>query len=95
MKKFTLFFIFFYFIFNIEGNAYAEEKKYKYSDKTIIDSVSKMTVADVMNKPGSLEEITSNEDGVQYHFIIRYNNVDGIVPVVCFVSSKSTTCRVP
>ena len=24
MKKFTLFFIFFYFIFNIEGNAYAE-----------------------------------------------------------------------
>ena len=54
-----------------------------------------MTVADVMNKPGSLEEITSNEDGVQYHFIIRYNDVDGIVPVICFVSSKSTTCRVP
>ena len=24
MKKFTLFFIFFYFIFNIEGNAYAQ-----------------------------------------------------------------------
>ena len=77
------------------GNAYTEEKKYKYSDKTIIDSVSKMTVADVMNKSASLEEITSNEDGVQYHFIIRYNDVDGIVPVVCFVSSKSTNCRVP
>ena len=77
------------------GNAYTEEKKYKYSDKTIIDSVSKMTVADVMNKSASLEEITSNEDGVQYHFIIRYNDVDGIVPVVCFVNSKSTTCRVP
>ena len=79
----------------LSGNAYAEEKKYKYSDKTIIDSVSKMTVADVMNKSASLEEITSNEDGVQYHFIIRYNDVDGIVPVVCFVSSKSTNCRVP
>ncbi|MBD1135988.1 hypothetical protein IDH35_00055 [Pelagibacterales bacterium SAG-MED49] len=26
MKKFTLFFIFFYFIFNIEGNAYAHDK---------------------------------------------------------------------
>ena len=27
MKKFTLFFIFFYFIFNIEGNAYAKDVK--------------------------------------------------------------------
>ena len=79
----------------LSGNAYAEEEKYKYSDKTIIDSVSKMTVADVMNKSGTLEEITSNEDGVQYHFIIRYNDVYGIIPVVCFVSSESTNCRVP
>ena len=77
------------------ANVYAEEKKYKYNDKTIINNVSKMTVADVMNKAASLEEITSNEDGVQYHFIFRYNDVEGIVPVVCFVSSKSTTCRVP
>ena len=76
-------------------NVYTEEKKYKYNDKTIINNVSKMTVADVMNKAASLEKITSNEDGVQYHFIIRYNDVDGVVPVVCFVSSKSTTCRVP
>ena len=77
------------------ANVYAEEKKYKYNDKTIINNVSKMTVADVMNKAASLEEITSNEDGVQYHFIFRYNDVEGVVPVVCFVSSKSTTCRVP
>ena len=27
MQKFTLFFIFFYFIFNIEGNAYAKDVK--------------------------------------------------------------------
>ena len=74
---------------------FAEEKKYKYNDKHINDKISKMTVADVMNNKASLEEITSNEDGVQYHFIFRYNDVDGIVPVVCFVSSKSTTCRVP
>ena len=76
-------------------NVYAEEKKYKYNDKTIINNVSKMTLADAMNKAKSLKEITSNEDGVQYHFIFRYNDVEGIVPVVCFVSSKSTTCRVP
>jgi len=30
MKKFTLFFIFFYFIFNIEGNAYAKKEKPKW-----------------------------------------------------------------
>ena len=76
-------------------NVFAEEKKYKYSDKYIKEKISKLTLADVMNKAASLEEITSNEDGVQYHFIIRYDDVDGIVPVVCFVSSKSTTCRVP
>ena len=76
-------------------NVYAEEKKYKYNDKTIINNVSKMTLADAMNKAKSLKEITSNEDGVQYHFIFRYNDVEGVVPVVCFVSSKSTTCRVP
>ena len=77
------------------ANVYAEEKKYKYNDKTIINNVSKMTLADAINKAESLKEITSNEDGVQYHFIFRYNDVEGIVPVVCFVSSKSTTCRVP
>ena len=32
MKKFTLFFIFFYFIFNIEGNAYAEVINLKCSE---------------------------------------------------------------
>ena len=37
MKKFTLFFIFFYFIFNIEGNAFSAElstkKNLKKSNK--------------------------------------------------------------
>jgi|TARA_B110000483_G_C17795397_1_gene389183 hypothetical protein len=92
MKK-LLSIIFVSFLLSV--NIFAEEKKYKYSDKYIKEKISKLTLADVMNKAASLEEITSNEDGVQYHFIIRYDDVDGIVPVVCFVSSKSTTCRVP
>lgn len=35
MKKFTIFFIFFYFIFNIEGNAYANKISYicQYENK--------------------------------------------------------------
>ena len=55
-----------------------------------------MTVADIIAKqPGALQEITSNEDGVQYHFFMNMKEVSGPIPIVCFVSSKSTTCRVP
>ena len=80
---------------SLSVNVVAEENTHKNTDKFIKDKISKMTVAEVINEKASLEEITSNEDGVQYHFIIRYNNVDGVVPVVCFISSKSTSCRVP
>ena len=55
-----------------------------------------MTVADIIDMaPGALQEITSNEDGVQYHFFMNMKEVSGPIPIVCFVSSKSTTCRVP
>jgi len=92
MKKLTYIF-FFMFFFNV--SVFADENTRKNTDNFIKDRISKMTVTDVINEKATLEEITSNEDGVQYHFFIRYNNVDGVVPVVCFVSSKSTTCRVP
>ena len=81
----------------LSGNANAEEKKHKSTSKHIRDNVSKMTLAEIIQKTpiSSLTEITSNNSGVQYHFFVNWDDVDGIVPIVCFVNSKSTTCRVP
>ena len=80
---------------NAYGNTLLETKK-SPADKLVRDYFSKMTVADIIAKqPGALQEITSNEDGVQYHFFMNMKEVSGPIPIVCFVSSKSTTCRVP
>ena len=83
----------------LSGSVYAAEfikNKKKSTDKFVRDYFSQKTVADIIAMaPLALQEITSNEDGVQYHFFISMKEVSGRIPVVCFVSSKSTTCRVP
>ena len=78
------------------GDVIAEEKKIKASDKIINDFFKNKTVADIIElAPTSLQEITSNEDGVQYHFFVNMKETSAKVPVICFVNSKSTVCRVP
>tara|TARA_B110000444_G_scaffold138546_1_gene130076 strand:+ start:926 stop:1213 length:288 start_codon:yes stop_codon:yes gene_type:complete len=82
----------------LSSNVYGAKLETKKSpaDKSVRDYFSKMTVADIIDMaPGALQEITSNEDGVQYHFFMNMKEVSGPIPIVCFVSSKSTTCRVP
>ena len=80
----------------LSGSASADEKKIKASDKIINDFFKNKTVADIIElAPTSLQEITSNEDGVQYHFFVNMKETSEKVPVICFVNSKSTVCRVP
>ena len=82
--------------FLFSGSAIAEEKKIKASDKIINDFFKNKTVADIIElAPTSLQEITSNEGGVQYHFFVSMKETSAKVPVICFVNSKSTVCRVP
>ena len=82
------------FLFIVKG--IADEKKIKASDKIINDFFKNKTVADIIElAPTSLQEITSNEDGVQYHFFVSMKETSAKVPVICFVNSKSTVCRVP
>ena len=78
------------------GSVYGEKVKYDASDKFVKDYFDQMTVADIMSMDsGSLQNITSNEYGVQYHFLMNMNEVSGPVSVICFVDIKSTICRVP
>ena len=80
----------------LSGNAYAAEEMHKNNSKYVKDIVSKLTVAKIIaDAPASLREITTNEDGVQYHFLITMKNVVGQITVICFINSKSTNCRVP
>ena len=80
----------------LSGGASTDEKKVKASDKIINDFFKNKTVADIIElAPLSLQEITSNEDGVQYHFFVNMKETSAKVPVICFVNSKSTVCRVP
>ena len=68
----------------------------KPSDKYVKDYVSKMSVADIIAMdPGALQNITANEGGVQYHFFMRMKGISGSIPIICFISIKSTACRVP
>ena len=79
------------------SNAYSDDKMYSPSDDFVKNYFSKMTVADVMimGTPNALTQISANAVGVQYHFIISMKKVTGPVPVICFVSSTATKCRVP
>ncbi|MDB3960336.1 hypothetical protein N9387_00330 [Candidatus Pelagibacter sp.] len=81
----------------MSGNAYADDKKYKLSDKIIKDYFKNMTVADIieMAPSDSLQEITTNSYGVQYHFFIPMKQTSKRVPVICFINSKISNCRVP
>ena len=93
--KFFLQIIILVFIFF--SNVHSEEKMYSPSDDFVKNYFSKMTVADliIMGSPNALTQISSNAEGVQYHFIISMKKVTGPVPVICFVNSTKTTCRVP
>ncbi len=72
------------------------ERMYSNTSKYVKDIVSNLTVAKIIEQaPASLQEITTNEDGVQYHFFMDMKNVVGKIPVICFINSKSTVCRVP
>ena len=79
------------------SNAYSDDKMYSPSDDFVKNYFSNMTVADVMimGTPNALTQISTNADGAQYHFIISMKKVTGPVPVICFVSSTVTKCRVP
>ena len=109
MKKFTLFFIFFYFIFNIEGNAFSADfntlkknlekeklkKKELTKEKITDDWLKNKTVTD-LEKLGFLyrtDRVTTTEDSVQYYLGKQMS--DGYVRVICFVVPKKTICRLP
>ena len=99
MKKFTLFFIFFYFIFNIEGNAYSDEKKSNNKRKEIPSEWLKdKTVNDLLRNgfglyQGNGSEITTTENSVQYHL---GTYIDGkFQMVICLVDVKKTICKLP
>tara|TARA_B100000787_G_C16123641_1_gene263913 strand:+ start:405 stop:689 length:285 start_codon:yes stop_codon:yes gene_type:complete len=79
------------------SSTYSDEKIYGPSDQFVKNYFSKMTVADiiVLASPNALTHITSNSEGVQYHFIISMKKVTDPVPVICFVNIKLSTCRVP
>ena len=99
MKKFTLFFIFFYFIFNIEGNAFSadfntlkknrEKEKLKKKELTL----EKVTDLKILKFTHSLKNNTTTEDSVQYYLYKSFDN--GSVHVICFVDPKKTICRLP
>jgi len=98
MKKFTLFFIFFYFIFNIEGNAFSAElsTKKKLTRKEITNEWLKnktVTNLKLLGFAYRLEFITSTEDSVQYY--LSKSTESGSVRVICFVDPKKTICRLP
>ena len=98
MKKFTLFFIFFYFIFNIEGNAFSAElsTKKKLTRKEITNEWLKnktVTNLKLLGFAYRLEFITSTEDSVQYY--LSKSTESGLVRVICFVDPKKTICRLP
>ena len=98
MKKFTLFFIFFYFIFNIEGNAFSAElsTKKKLTRKEITNEWLKNKTVTNLKLLGfvyRLEFITSTEDSVQYY--LSKSTESGSVRVICFVDPKKTICRLP
>ena len=109
MKKFTLFFIFFYFIFNIEGNAFSADfntlkknlekeklKKKELTKEKITDGwLKNKTVTDlaILGFTYRYERITTTEDSVQYYLTKRNDN--GLVRVICFVDPKKTICRLP
>ena len=73
------------------------KKKYLPSDKIVKDHFKNLTVADLIGQypSDSLQEIYSSDGIVQYVFFIRMEEVKRRVPVICFVTVKSTTCRVP
>ena len=78
------------------GSAYTAEKAQSSSSDYVKDYVSNLTVAKIIEQaPASLQKITTNEEGVQYHFFLAMKNVTGKIPVVCFVNTKSTICKVP
>ena len=98
MKKFTLFFIFFYFIFNIEGNAFSAElsTKKKLTRKEITNEWLKnktVTNLKLLGFAYRLEFNTSTEDSVQYY--LSKSTESGSVRVICFVDPKKTICRLP
>ena len=78
-------------------STYAEEKKYKNTDQFIKDTVEKLSLVEVTNKANHyrLKEITSNINGVQYHFRANWDDVEGTIPIICFVDEKKTFCKVP
>ena len=81
-----------------EDNPPKETKKeYLPSDKIVKDHFKNLTVADLIGRypSDSLQEIYSSDGVVQYVFFIRMKEVKRRVPVICFVTIKSTTCRVP
>jgi outer membrane receptor for ferrienterochelin and colicin len=80
----------------LSGATNSAESMHSNSSKYVEDIVSNLTVAKIIKQaPASLQEITTNEDGVQYHFFMSMKNVVGKIPVICFINSKSTVCRVP
>lgn len=98
MKKFTLFFIFFYFIFNIEGNAFSAElsTKKKLTRKEITNEWLKNKTVTNLKLLGfvyRLEFNTTTEDSVQYY--LSKSTESGSVRVICFVDPKKTICRLP
>jgi predicted transcriptional regulator len=98
MKKFTLFFIFFYFFFNIEGNAFSAElsTKKKLTRKEITNEWLKNKTVTNLKLLGfvyRLEFNTTTEDSVQYY--LSKSTESGSVRVICFVDPKKTICRLP
>ena len=70
--------------------------KYLPFDKVVRDNFKNLTVADIISQyPRSLQQINSSGGVVQYVFFVKIKEVDRSVPVVCFVTAESTTCRVP
>ena len=93
MKK-TLNIVIFSILFM--GSVYGEKAKYDASDKFVKDYFKLMTVADIMSMDSrALQNITTNDNGIQYHFLMNMNEVSGPVSVICFVDIESTICRVP
>ena len=85
--------------FDSKESDVSEETKDKYlpSDQIVRDHFKNLTVADLIGQypTDSLQEIYSSNGVVQYVFFIRMKEVKRRVPVICFVTVKSTTCRVP
>ena len=101
MKIFLFIFV---FGFLMCERAYTDEKIYSNSSNYVKNLVSNLTVAKIIEQtpaslieqaPTSLHQITSDGNGLQYHFFITMKNVIGMIPVICYVNIKSTTCIVP